>query len=181
MPEAATPSATARPPSFAAVYEAHASLVWRSLRRLGVREADVPDVAQEVFVVIHRRLGDFTGGAALKTWVYGICLKVASDYRKRAHVRRERLVDESPERANSGETAVREIAQRQARTLLDRMLDQLDEDKRTVFVLFELEQVSMHEVAAAVGVPLQTAYARLYAARKIMETLIAQHRKEVLA
>ncbi|MCC6334995.1 MAG: sigma-70 family RNA polymerase sigma factor [Myxococcales bacterium] len=180
MPEAATPSDSAGPPTFAAVYEAHASLVWRSLKRLGVREADVPDVAQEVFVVIHRRLATATAGA-LKSWVYGICLKVAADYRKRAHVRRESLVDESPERANSGETAVREVAQRQARTLLDRMLDQLDEDKRTVFVLFELEQASMHEVAAAAGVPLQTAYARLYAARKQMETLIAQHRKEVLA
>jgi RNA polymerase sigma-70 factor (ECF subfamily) len=180
MPQLATATGQAAPPpSFAAVYEAHASLVWRSLRRLGVREADVPDAAQEVFVVVHRRLGDFTGGT-LKTWVYGICLRVAADWRKRAHVRREAVGEAPPERANSGETAVREIAQKQARTLLDRMLDQLDEDKRTVFVLFEVEQLPMQEVARAVGVPLQTAYARLYAARRLMEGLIAQQRKEVV-
>lgn len=175
------PAKTTTPPTFASVYEAHASMVWRSLRRLGVREAEVADAAQEVFVIIHRKLGEFAGRSSVKTWVYGICLRVASDWRNRAHVRRETGMDEAPERTSSGETAIRGVQQRQARAVLDAMLDELDEDKRTVFVLFELEQVSMHEVAETVGVPLQTAYARLYAARKQLEQLIAQHRKEVLA
>lgn len=49
---------------------------------------------------------------------------------------------------------------------LDRLLSKLDEDKRAVFILFEIEDMSMQEVAQAVGCPVQTAYARLYAARR---------------
>jgi len=161
------------PPTFAAVYGSQATFVWRSMRRLGVPEADVEDAAQEVFVVIHRKLPEFAGRSALKTWVFGICLRVASDWRKRAHVKRETDLDEAPERTTSGETAMNAIARKQARAKLDQALETLDEDKRAVFVLFELEQVPMADVAEAVGCPLQTAYARLYAARKAIEAWIA--------
>lgn len=156
-------------------------MVWRSLRRLGIREAEIADATQEVFVVIHRRLPEFAGRSSVKTWVYGICIRVASDWRKRAHVRHETDMAEAPERTHSGETAVRAVQQRQARAKLEALLEQLDDDKRTVFVLFELEQVSMQDIADTVGVPLQTAYARLYAARKQMERLVAEARKEALS
>jgi RNA polymerase sigma-70 factor (ECF subfamily) len=151
--------------------------LWRSLRRLGVPEADVEDAAQEAFVVIHRKLPEFEGRSSLKTWIFGICMRVASDWRKRAHIRREAPMEEAPERTTSGETPTRQIAMKQARTVLDQALAGLDEDKRAVFVLFELEQASMHEVAEAVGVPLQTAYARLYAARRFIETWLAEHQE----
>ena len=140
------------------------------MRRLGVREADLEDVAQEVFMVVHRKLPEFAGRSTLKTWLFGICTRVASGFRQRAHVKRETVLDEAPERANSGELAVRSIALKQARVQLDGLLDQLDDDKRTVFVLFELEQLSMAEVAEAVNVPQQTAWARLYAARKFIDS-----------
>ncbi|MBE2247914.1 MAG: sigma-70 family RNA polymerase sigma factor, partial [Myxococcus sp.] len=107
--------------------------------------------------------------SSLTTWLTGICLRVAADWRRKPFVRRETTLDEAPERANSGETALRQIALRQARTRLDALLDQLDDDKRAVFVLFELEQQSMADVARAVDVPVQTAYARLYAARRFIE------------
>jgi RNA polymerase sigma-70 factor (ECF subfamily) len=164
----------AQPPSFEEIYERHASGVLRTLRRLGVREADLEDVAQEVFVVVHRKLPEFAGRSTLKTWLYGICVRVASAFRQRAHVKRESF-DEPPERSNSGELAVRSIALKQARVQLDGILDQLDEDKRTVFVLFELEQFSMAEVGETVGVPQQTAWARLYAARKFIEAAVSRH------
>lgn len=168
-----------RPPSFAEVYDAHAGVVLRTLRRLGVREGDVEDVAQEVFVVIHRKLPEFAGRSSLKTWVVGICIRATSAFRQRAHVRRETGLEAATERANSGEHAVRTIALKQARVQLDALLDQLDEDKRAVFVLFELEQLSMAEVAESVGAPQQTAWARLYAARKFLEAAIAGARREV--
>ncbi len=169
------------PPSFRAVYDETAAFALRSLRRLGVRPGDVEDAAQEVFVVVHRKLGEFAGRSSVKTWVFGICLRVASDWRKRAHVRRETGLEAAPDRTSSGETPLRAIAQRQARQHLDRILDALDEDKRAVFILFELEQWSMADVASSVGCPLQTAYARLYAARKQVEAMVSQHQPQEVA
>ena len=169
-----SPVASARPLDFVAVYESSAASVLRSLRRLGVREADLEDAAQEVFVVVHRKLPEFAGRSSLKTWVFGICLRVASDWRARAHFKRETGPDEAPERTTSGETPTREIARKQARLKLAALLEQLDEDKRAVFVMFELEELPMAEVAQTVGVPVQTAYARLYAARKFIEGEVAR-------
>ena len=121
------------------------------------------------------------GRSSLKTWIFGICLRVASDWRKKAHVRKETVLEDAPERTTSGETPIREVALRQARAKLDALLDRLDEDKRAVFVSFELEQLPMADIAEAVGVPLQTAYARLYAARRQVEAWVAEAGKEVTA
>jgi RNA polymerase sigma-70 factor, ECF subfamily len=174
-PRSAQPGpAPAGPPGFAEVYEAHAAGVLRTLRRLGAREADLEDLAQEVFVIVHRKLPEFAGRSSVKTWLFGICVRVASGWRQRAHVQRETVLDAAPERSNSGELAVRHIALKQARVQLDALLDQLDEDKRAVFVLFELEQFSMAEVGESVGVPQQTAWSRLYAARKFIDAAISQ-------
>lgn len=177
---ASSPVATAPPLDFVTVYESSAANVLRSLRRLGVREADLEDAAQEIFVVVHRKLPEFAGRSSLKTWVFGICLRVASDWRARAHIKRETGSEEAPERTTSGETPTREIARKQARVKLGALLERLDEDKRAVFVMFELEELSMAEVAETVGVPVQTAYARLYAARKFIEAEVA-HTQEVRA
>jgi len=156
------------------VYRQHAALVLRALRRLGVREADLEDLAQEVFLVVHDKLSGFEGRSALATWVYGICVRVAAGHRRKAFVSREQGLSHAPERASSGEHAVRTIALKQARQQLDGLLDELDDDKRAVFVLYELEQMPMHDVALAVEVPEQTAWARLYAARKHIETGVAR-------
>lgn len=178
-PQVATQSSAAAPPAvaFAQIYADHAAMVWRSLRRLGVREADLEDVTQETFVVVHRKLAEFDGRSSLKTWMFGICLRLASDYRKRAHVRREESVEAVPDTALEP-TQAHALEQRQARKVLDGILEELDEDKRTAFVLFELEQWPMADVAEAMGCPLQTAYARLYAARKLVEQAAEARRKE---
>ncbi len=164
MEAALTPS----PPPFAAIFREHAPLVWRALRRLGVREADVEDLSQEVFVIVHRKLPTFEGRSALSTWIYGICVRVASDHRQRAHVRREHPTDRPPDERHSA-PQLEELARGQARALLDRALETLDPDKRAVFVLYEVEELDMPQVAEAIGCPLQTAYSRLYAARKLVQ------------
>jgi RNA polymerase sigma-70 factor (ECF subfamily) len=159
------------PASFEEVFAEHAPFVWRALRRLGVREADVEDVCQEVFLVVHRRLASFDERrSSLRTWVYGICLRVASEHRRRPHHARphEPITDETPEHAIPAEQDA-ELDRRRALAWLDRVLDTLDDAKRAVFVLHDIEQVPMTEVAAAAGCPLMTAYARLYAARKHIE------------
>jgi len=163
-------------PAFATVYEAHAAFVWRSLRRLGVREADLADICQDVFVVVHRKLGGFDGRSSIKTWLFGICLRTASDYRRRAHVQREDIMEQVPDQAVPA-MQTEALALRQARTLLDRILTGLDDDKRATFVLFELEQLPMADVAESMGCPLQTSYARLYAARRYVEEALAKHHK----
>ena len=66
-------------PDLAEIFRQYAPFAWRALRRLGVPDADVEDVCQEVFVVVHRKLGDFEGRSSLKTWIYGICPRTASD------------------------------------------------------------------------------------------------------
>ena len=160
-------------PSLAEIFRDYAPFVWRALRRLGIPESDVEDVTQEVFVVVHRKLGDFEGRSSLRTWIYGICARTASDYRRSGRVRREVVTDAPPETSHeaSHEDAV---ALRQARRALDRILDALDDDKRAVFVLYEIEELTMAEVAEALGCPLQTAYSRLHAARKLVEAGVAQ-------
>lgn len=163
-PAAATSEPKPKAFAFDDVYAAHGAFVWRVLRRLGVHEADVADVAQEVFLVVHRRLGSFDGACAVQTWLFAICQRTASGYRRRAHRKHETLAAETPEVASEPGQADA-VAERQARALLDRALDALDEDQRAVFVLFELEQLAMTEVAAMAGCPLKTAYSRLYAAR----------------
>jgi RNA polymerase sigma-70 factor (ECF subfamily) len=160
---------------FADVYAEHGPFVWRTMRRLGVRPGDVEDTCQEVFLVVHAKLGDFRGGS-VRAWLFAIAARVASDYRKRAFVRREATGDEVPELAvPEGQTAA--VERTQAVALLDAILASLDEDKRSVFLLFELEQMPMQEIAAAVGCPLQTAYTRLHAARAQVAAAIERWKK----
>ncbi len=165
--------ATQPQPAFADLFKEYAPFVWRALRQLGVREAEIEDLCQEVFVVVHRKLPGFEGRSSLRTWIYGICIRTASDHRRRAHVRRERPTDRPPERAGSAPQQ-REIERRQAKAMLDEALDALDGDKRAVFVLYEIEQLDMAEVAEAVGCPLKTAYSRLYAARRHVQEAFAR-------
>jgi RNA polymerase sigma-70 factor (ECF subfamily) len=151
------------PPAFEHVYREHVRFVWRTVRRLGVREADVEDVCQRVFEVVHRQLAEFRGDARLTTWLFGIVRRVVSDHRRSAYERRRDLHEEAVlETAAEQERAV---AEREARALLDQLLDELDEDKRVVFVLCELDGMAVKEVAELLDAPVQTVYSRLHAAR----------------
>lgn len=152
------------------IFRAEGPYVIRALRYFGVPERELPDVCQEVFVVVHRKLPEFEHRASIRTWLYRICQRAASDYRRRAHVRREHVTGEP---IDSGEVASLDVAETvMARRSLLRALDALDEQKRAVFVLYEIEGLTMKEVAEAVDCPLQTAYSRLHAARKLMSELI---------
>lgn len=156
----------------------HAPYVGRVLRSLGVSESDLPDLGQETFLVVHRQLPSFEGRSSLRTWIYGIALRVASDYRSKAYRRRERATAELPDLAAlTGPDT--ELQRQQAWSLLSEMLDILDEDRRRVFVLYEIEQLGMREVAGIVGCPLTTAYSRLHSARQAVQVeLQARRRRE---
>ena len=151
--------------TFQEIYDVGFRFVWRSLRRLGVAEADVQDATQEVFVVVHRRLPEFEGRAKPTTWLFRICLRVARDRRRRAHVRREVAFAEPPEAADDAPSAAVQVERRQDLALFDAAVAALELDQAAVFTLFELEAMSGHEIAAALEIPLGTVYSRLRLAR----------------
>jgi RNA polymerase sigma-70 factor (ECF subfamily) len=163
---------------FRTLVQEHAPYVWRVLRSLGVADADLPDVCQETFIVVHRQLATFEGRSALRTWIYGVALRVASDYRDKAYRRRELPTDELPELVQVAQQQ-QELERQEAWQLVDELLAGLDESQRRVFVLYEIEQLQMSEVAAIVACPLTTAYSRLHAARKLVQGMLAaRSRKE---
>lgn len=153
------------PPAFREVFDRHGRYVWRTLRRLGVREADAKDMCQEVFMVVHRRLPEFDGSSSIRTWVYGITVRVASQYRRRAVHRREELSEQVVE-TPSAPPQHDDLEERWLRRRLEAALNGLDEHKRTVFVLYELEELTLSEISTVLGCPLQTVYFRLRTARE---------------
>jgi RNA polymerase sigma-70 factor, ECF subfamily len=157
------------------VYEAHAGFVWKSLQRLGVRDPDLDDVLQEVFVVVHQRLSTFDGTSKVTTWLFGICLRVASAYRRRGFRRKETCVAEPPEDTQRDSTSPEdEMAAAQTRRRLADLLDELDLDKRAVFVMFEIDELPCEEIAQIVGVPVGTIYSRLHSARKDFQKALSR-------
>jgi RNA polymerase sigma-70 factor (ECF subfamily) len=160
---------------FDSVFTESSPFVWRVLGRLGVARADLGDVCQEVFLVVYRRLSDYDGRAPVRSWLYGICVRTAADYRRRAHRHHERLFRQPPEQSAPA-SQHRDIELEQAHARLRQVLDTLDAPKREVFVLYELEELPMSEIARVLGCPLQTAYSRLHAARKVViEAFRADH------
>jgi RNA polymerase sigma-70 factor, ECF subfamily len=158
--------------SFERLFNDHAAYVGRCLRYLGVGEADLEDCCQEVFLVVHRRMGELDPKATLRAWVRQICVHVAQNHRRARRRRREQPVDAPVEVARDA-SQDREIEQSELRAKLLEVLDGLSDDQRTVFVLYEIERMPMGEVATAVGAPLQTAYSRLHAARARVQEAVA--------
>ena len=160
----------APPPGLPEIYNAHADFVFRNLRRLGVHESLIDDAVQDVFLVVHRRLGDFEARAQVTTWLFGIVLRVSQSYRRSAMRRRARLTDAPASEVEqipvtSSEGPAELLERREASAMLHRLLDQLDDDKRAMLVCIELEQMTVPEAAESLGLNLNTAYGRLRAAR----------------
>jgi RNA polymerase sigma-70 factor (ECF subfamily) len=165
------PPAAVERPTLEAVYEANFRYVWRCLRSLGVRDAQLDDAMQDVFIVAARKLQTFDGAAALRTWLYAIALRIARKYRERA--RREPLALEvEPEQL--APDLERRVVHQQSLALARRALEALSEEQREVFVLARVEQMSAPEIVSVVGIPLNTVYSRLRAARLAFEAEIAR-------
>lgn len=162
-------------PSFAQVYEEHFAFVWRSARRLGVPEASLDDVVQDVFVTVYRRLPAFEGRSQLKTWIFGILRHTVGDFRRTLRRKPTEAMEQELPDAHAGgphEAAAR----REGVKLLDSVLGELSEELREVFVLAELEQLSAPEVAAALTLNVNTVYSRLRTARAEFEAALKRLR-----
>jgi RNA polymerase sigma-70 factor (ECF subfamily) len=161
----------------AAAYRAHAGHVWAMLSRMGVARADLPDVLQEVFVVLHRKRKGCDRPEALRGLLYAICRRLARAHRRRAWFRRERPVDRLPDVAAGTATPEEHVAAARARADLERLLDALSVDQRAVFVMFEVEGIDCEAIAREVGVPVGTVYSRLHAARARFAGALARLRR----
>jgi RNA polymerase sigma-70 factor, ECF subfamily len=166
--------ACADPARLRAMIDAHYDFIWRSVRRLGVRSDMVEDAVQQVFLVAARKVAEIADGSE-KSFLFGTAIRVASDTRKRAHVRREVATDTLDDAADETPSAEDLLDEHRARALLDRVLSEMDLDLRTVIVLYELEEMSTPEIAALLGIPLGTAASRLRRAREDLEGRMRRH------
>ncbi|HEY0463830.1 MAG TPA: RNA polymerase sigma factor [Polyangiaceae bacterium] len=174
------PSAEPQAPvlDLATVYEAYFRYVWRCLRSLGVRDSQLEDALQDVFIVVQRRLHEFDGRAAVRTWLYAIALRVARKYRDRARrepASLEAAREEDPELATAVHSDESELGSERL-ALARRALSALDDDKREIFVLARVEQMSAPEIAGVLCIPLNTVYSRLRGARLAFDAEVTRLR-----
>lgn len=166
---------TSPAPPVKSIYEEHARFVWLTLQRMGVQRSDLDDLAHDVFVVVHRRIGSFNNTSRMTTWLFGICLRLAANYRRRqrrtpSHATlHAQMNDDATTPAGADEM----LALRQERASAERVLAELSVEKRAVFTMFEIEGLSCHEIAEIMGVPSGTVYSRLHAARGEIERIVS--------
>jgi RNA polymerase sigma-70 factor, ECF subfamily len=169
-------------PDFDALYDDYADFVWRNARRLGVSPSALDDVMQEVFLVAHRRLSELKRTDSLRAWIFSIVIRVVRGHRrtlrrKDPHQRSATPTadpDQLPDAGASNPLAKAE--QTDAVRLLHQILGELDEAKRQVFVLAELEEMTETEISAAVGQNVNTVHSRLRAARRDFDQAVLRHR-----
>ena len=160
------------------VYAEQVDFVWRVVRGMGVERTCAADVVQDIFVVVQRRLPEFDGRCAIKTWLFAIALRVVSDHRRKQRRERKRVgtavathvIDRSP---GPSELAER----REAERALHAALDRLDDDKRLVLVLADIEELTAPEIAELTGTPLNTVYTRLRRARAEFNAALGAQRR----
>jgi len=155
--------------NFRDVYLQHFDFVWGALRRLGVREQDVQDITQKVFIVVYMKLPQFEHRSSLRTWLFRVCLNAASDYRRSAPVRREVATEPAEiDFLSGGHDDVHENSDARRRVgVAEAILNKLPEAQRLVFVLFELEEMSGGEIAELLGISVGTVRSRLRLAREL--------------
>jgi RNA polymerase sigma-70 factor, ECF subfamily len=164
-PRASGQGETSRDERLEALVQTYFDLVWRSLRRFGVDDASVDDAAQQVFIVTARKL-DGIEPAGERAYLLGVAVRVASEARRSRARRREVQDEDAGERVDPDPSPEELVDRKRARQLLDRVLSAMPMDLRAPFTMFEIEGMSVPEVAAALGVPLGTAASRLRRARE---------------
>lgn len=161
---------------FKLLYNENFAFVWRMLLHFGVPTHQVEDAAQDVFVVVHRRLDTWDRSVSVRPWLYGICRRVAADHR-RAHGRHRRKIEALPT-PEPGPALDGRIADRQVLEVLERALARLDQGPREAFVMAEIEGMSSREIAEATGVNANTIYSRLRKAREAIANAFRQFSSE---
>ncbi|MEQ8568479.1 MAG: sigma-70 family RNA polymerase sigma factor [Deltaproteobacteria bacterium] len=158
------------------IYRAHGDFVYRALSRFGVPERDLPDQLHEVFVVVHRRLGEYRHDAAMTTWLFAIARRVAAGYRRRAFRVREQIEAEPHADRVCDDDPEQNTERARAREQMESILNRMTLDQRAVFVMFEIDGMTGSEIASLMDCPLQTVFSRLRRARETFERNVARLR-----
>jgi RNA polymerase sigma-70 factor (ECF subfamily) len=145
------------------------------MRRLGAPPQDLEDLAHDLFVVVHRHLAEYDPDRPLRPWLFGIAVRVLADFRRSPRNTRE-ILGESAEPVDGAPSPHEQLEGSEARAVLMRALDDLDLDRRAVFVMHELDEIPIPEIASTLGVPLNTAYSRLRLARADVAAAIQRFR-----
>jgi RNA polymerase sigma-70 factor (ECF subfamily) len=163
--------------AFRRLFQAELGYVWGSLRRLGVNERDVEDVAHDVFLQVYGKLDSYDRQRPLRPWLFGFAFRAASDYRRLARHRVEVMDgNDAVDVAAGAPLAEEALARAQEGALVMAALNQIDLDRRAVLIAYELDECPMREIAEALSVPLHTAYSRLRVAREELATVIRKQR-----
>ncbi len=157
-------------PSFARMFEQQFGFVCRSLQRLGVREADTEDIAQELFLAVLRAWPESDRSKPPKPWLFGYAVRYASNYR-RLSWNRGREFDDVPVSPKLHDKLA-------AKRTVQRTLEALDFDKRVILVMHDLEEFTAPEIAAELGLPLNTVYSRVRLAREAFRQRVAADQEE---
>lgn len=152
------------------IFQEHADFVWRALCREGLSDADAEDALQDVFVIVHRRLGEYEERGLMRAWLVSISRQVAGHYRRGA-TRQLRKAMALAETDAMLATAPDDFARVEAAAFVRSFLAQLEPAQAEVFELIEIEEMTAPEVAAALGIKLNTVYSRLRLARKKFEQM----------
>jgi RNA polymerase sigma-70 factor (ECF subfamily) len=161
-------------PAFEQIYDDNCTFIWRSLRGLGVPDANIDDAVQEVFLVVHRRLPEYEPRAHIRSWLFGIAMRVAKDHRRSARRKPTVPLADDPILV-AQDSPFEQVARNQALAFVERFLDTLSDEQRALFVLTELEQLRVPEAAELLGENLNTVYSRQRALRKQFAEALAQN------
>jgi RNA polymerase sigma-70 factor, ECF subfamily len=161
---------------FRNVFERELDYVWNSLRRLGVPPRDIEDLAHDVFLQVFRQLDRYEPARPIRPWLFGFAARIASDYRRRARNRLE-ILGLSTEPPDPRPNALDRLANAEAAALAEAVLERIDLGPRSVFILHELDDCPVPEIARALGIPIPTAYSRLRIARKQFSVAVDRLRR----
>jgi RNA polymerase sigma-70 factor (ECF subfamily) len=151
------------------VFQQEFDYLCRTLRRLGVRTADVEDVAHEVFLVLMRRWDDYDASRALRPWLFGIAFRVVASHRRKSAREVPHAVVEPEDPRPKPE---QKVVSDEARAIVLEALERVPMERRAVLIMHDLDDTSMHEIASALSIPLFTGYSRLRKSRKEFEAAV---------
>lgn len=156
---------------FRAYFREHIEFVVKSLRRLGVRDGDCEDVAHELFLAVYQRFAEVDEARSARAYLFGFARKFASAYRNSARYRRE-IAQEADEPADSKPNGEEVLLRGDRHQLVYHALDQLEPERREIFVMFELDERTMEDIATELSIPFTTVVSRLRQARRDFEAAL---------
>jgi RNA polymerase sigma-70 factor (ECF subfamily) len=174
VPRPASPRPTAENACLEA-FQGEFDYLYRTLRRLGAATSEAEDLAQEVFLVLHRTWGDYDVSRPLRPYLFGISFRIVCAHQRRRA--RERPLA-SPDVEDRAPWPDRVLQVKQDRALVLSALERIPLLRRAVLIMHDIDEVPVREIASVLSIPMFTAYSRLRKARKELEVTIRRLMKE---